>query len=588
MVASFALLAKYLKPQWPQVLLLAALILAGLGVQLINPQIMRYVLDQARAGAVQRQLMMAAGLFLLFGFAQAAITLATNYLGTDVSWNATNRLRADLALHCLRLDMGFHNAHTPGELIERVDGDVSKLADFFSQLVLRLLANGLLVAGIILMLLREDWRLGLAATGYAGLVVLFLQLVQEHTVRLRTKVSVTDANLGSLLEERLNGREDVRGNGGEGYVLRRLAMAQGERFGAVFPARLMDVFSFATTHLLLVLTTVLGLGIGAVLYLDGHITIGTVYLIVYYIGLLEQPLSEFRRLMAQLQAAAASAVRVSDLFAQRSSIAETVSTLPSQHLPEGSLAVTFTHVSFHYASANGEGGPLPSVLHDLSFTLPAGRLLGVLGRTGSGKTTLTRLLFRLYELVGGTIQLGGQDICHIPLCELRRRVGMVTQEVQLFGGTLRDNITLFNPNIEDETILDALQELGLWRWYLAQPNGLDTILASGGIGLSAGEAQLLAFVRIFLKDPGLVILDEASSRLDPATEQLLERAVDRLLQGRTAIIIAHRLETVQRVDDILILENGGIAEAGSQAALAANPASRFYHLLRTGLQEALT
>ena len=190
MVSSFSLLSQYLASQRLRVMLLALLILVGIGVQLANPQIMRYVLDQAQTGAPQRQLLLAAGLFLVFSLMQAAATLGTNYLGTDVSWNATNRLRADLTLHCLRLDMGFHNAHTPGELIERVDGDVSKLANFFSQLVLRLIANGLLVAGVTFMLFREDWRMGLAAAGYAGVIVLFLQAVQTRSVRLWTQVSV--------------------------------------------------------------------------------------------------------------------------------------------------------------------------------------------------------------------------------------------------------------------------------------------------------------------------------------------------------------------------------------------------------------
>ena len=211
--------------------------------------------------------------------------------------------------------------------------------------------------------------------------------------------------------------------------------------------------------------------------------------------------------------------------------------------------------------------------------------MGLLGRTGSGKTTLTRLLFRLYEPAVGHILLDGASLSTYPLRELRRRIGMVTQEVQLFQATLRDNMTFFNATIDDAQILDVLHDLGMGNWYAAQPDGLDTMLQAGGAGLSAGEAQLLAFVRVFLKDPGLVILDEASSRLDPATEQLLERATDRLLTNRSAIIIAHRLVTVQRADTILLLEQGRIAEFGPRQALAQDRDSRFYQLLQTGLTE---
>jgi ATP-binding cassette subfamily B protein len=163
---------------------------------------------------------------------------------------------------------------------------------------------------------------------------------------------------------------------------------------------------------------------------------------------------------------------------------------------------------------------------------------------------------------------------------------MVTQDVQLFKASVRDNLTFFNQRVPDEQILAVLKELGLWAWYESLADGLATVLEAGGKDLSAGEAQLLAFARVFLKEPGLVILDEASSRLDPATERLLERAVDRLLQGRTAIIVAHRLTTVQRADEILVLEHGRVQEHGDRQALAADLTSRFHSLLQTGLGEA--
>ena len=222
-----------------------------------------------------------------------------------------------------------------------------------------------------------------------------------------------------------------------------------------------------------------------------------------------------------------------------------------------------------------------------AFQLPPGAVLGLLGRTSSGKTTLTRLLFRLFDPTAGTIRLGDTDLRDTRLVELRQRIGLVTQEVQLFHATVRDNLTFFDPSIPDGRIVAVLDEVGLTRWYRSLPAGLDTELAAGGSGLSAGEAQLLAFARVFLRDPGLVILDEASSRLDPATEGQLERAVDRLLQGRTAIVIAHRLATVERADEIALLEAGHIVEQGARIALARDPTSRFSQLRRIGLAEVL-
>jgi ATP-binding cassette, subfamily B, bacterial len=197
------------------------------------------------------------------------------------------------------------------------------------------------------------------------------------------------------------------------------------------------------------------------------------------------------------------------------------------------------------------------------------------------------LLFRLYDVSHGTIRLNGIDVRNTPISELQKHIGMVTQDVQLFRATVRDNLTFFDKTISDERILQVVDELGLRDWYNTLPNGLDTELESGGKGLSAGEAQLLAFTRVFLKDPGLVILDEASSRLDPATEQRIERAVDKLLKNRTGIIVAHRLATVQRADQIMILDKGSVVEHGETKQLANRTDSRFAVLLRTGLQEVL-
>ena len=234
-------------------------------------------------------------------------------------------------------------------------------------------------------------------------------------------------------------------------------------------------------------------------------------------------------------------------------------------------------MSFSYA----DDKPL---LQNLKFKLESGKALGLLGRTGSGKTTLARLIFRLYDTASGDIRLDGVAIRDAKLSELRERVALVTQDVQLFQASVRDNITFFNSNISDKRIIEVINALELSEWFSKLPDGLDTRLETGGRSLSAGEAQLLAFTRVFLRNPGLVILDEASSRLDPATEQLVERAIDKLLENRTAIIIAHRLGTVERVDDILIMEEGKAVEHNNRLKLLEDPSSRFSELQKTGLE----
>jgi ATP-binding cassette, subfamily B, bacterial len=253
-------------------------------------------------------------------------------------------------------------------------------------------------------------------------------------------------------------------------------------------------------------------------------------------------------------------------------------------LPAGPLSVSFDRVTFGYDDEDAGGGP---ALQEVSFEVGQRVVLGVLGRTGSGKTTVARLLTRLYDPDVGRVVVGGVPLPDVAPGELRRRVRMVSQDVQLFHATLRDNLTLFAESVDDQRLLDVLYRLGLGDWAMSLPSGLDTVLPPGGGGLSAGEGQLLAFARAFLADPGLVVLDEASSRLDPATERLIERAVDQLLAGRTGIIIAHRLATLERADEILIVDRGRVVEHGLRAVLASDPSSQFAHYMRVGLEEVL-
>jgi ATP-binding cassette subfamily B protein len=249
-------------------------------------------------------------------------------------------------------------------------------------------------------------------------------------------------------------------------------------------------------------------------------------------------------------------------------------------LAPGPLSLDFDAVSFAY-----DGNE--QVLYDVTASVPVGEVVGVLGRTGSGKTTLARLLARFYEPSSGRIVLSGRDISSVPLRNLRQRVGFVTQDVQVFKATLRDNVRLFDQSVTDEQVTEALETVGLGGWLHSLPKGLDTVMERDGSGLSAGEAQLLALSRVFLRDPGLVVLDEASSRIDPATERLLQKAIDRLLSGRTGFIIAHRLSTLDRADWILILEDGRVCEFGRRKSLAADPHSRYSRLLRAGIEEVL-
>ena len=565
------LLRHYLRPLWRPALGLAAALLASLALELLNPFILRGFIDTALAAGPLAELTGLAVFFLAAALALQGTRVAENYLAAHIGLAATNRLRADLALHVLSLDMPFHNARTPGELIERVDGDVATLGNFFARFVVQLLGNGLLLAGVLILLFSLDWRVGLALTVFVALSLLAVNYLRGVAVPFYSRARQSSAALFGYIEERLSFTEDARANGAVPYVLSGLAVRSRDRLRRHLTAESIGSATGSSTIVLFAAGTAVGLGLGAYLFGQGRFSLGTVYLIFAYCQLLSRPIEQLSRQFQDLQLAGAGLARIRDLWTERSALQP-----GEEALPAGPLAVEFDDVSFTY------GADVPAV-RGVSFRLAPGQVLGLLGRTGSGKTTLTRLLFRLYDPTGGEVRLGGQPLPDLALGAIRSGVGIVTQDIQLFHAPVRDNLTLFDPTIPDGLILDTLRDLGLWAWYEALPDGLDTRLTGSG-GLSAGQAQLLAFARVFLRNPAVVVLDEASSRLDPATEMQLERAVDRLLTGRTVILIAHRLATVARADLILILEGGQVVEAGPQAALARDPGSRLSELLRAGLE----
>ncbi len=498
-----------------------------------------------------------------------------NYTAEYLIWIATNALRIDVVKHCLHLDLSFYLAYTPGELIERIDGDVEMLSNLFSRFLLVIVSNTLLVIGMLIVLFSINFILGISLLAYA----LFFLIVQVKIFGLATpyfmKARQAEAKLSGFLEERLSGTEDIRANGAVTYVLKHFTLILKDRLIVQRRAETIGQIIGGSRMFMYMIGTFLVLGLSGSLYQQGIITIGTVYAAFTYTTSLWDPLLEITNQLGDFQKSLAAFERLNELLRTQPSIVDGT----REAFPDDILNLTFEQVTFGYDEA------VP-VVENISFSLTSGKTLGILGRTGSGKTTLTRLLFRFYDPQSGCILLNEVDIRTVKLRVLRTRLALVTQDVQLFHATLRENLTFFNSTIPDSEILNAFEALGLLQWYQSLPAGLDTMLSSDQV--SAGQAQLIALTRVFLTHPDIIILDEASSRLDPATEALLDQAISHLLQGKMGIIIAHRLSTIKNVDSILILEKGRISEYGDRKDLEADQNSHFSHLLRVGLMEVLS
>jgi ATP-binding cassette, subfamily B, bacterial len=577
----FRLLRTYLRPERARVTLLAVLLIAVIALQLINPQLIKVFIDNAIDGANTTALIPIAVTFVLVAVVQQALAIWSTYLAEDIGWTATNQLRSDLTDHVLRLDMGFHKGTSPGELIERIDGDVTSLSNFFSAMVIKVVGNGGLLLGILVMLTLESWIVGLTVAMFTVLAMLAMTGLHQVAVPWWKAVRATSAETFGFLGEVVEGTEDITANGAALYMSDRFDDLHRRWLPQTVRAWMGWALMWSTNIVLYGASMTIVFVLGSWLFGIGTLTIGAVYVVFHYTEMTRHPMDQIRDQLQDLQKASAAIDRVGELLAKASRL-RPAGTVP---VPDGALSVVFDEVEFAYQDGNGEVDDV--VLDDVSFAIDAGRVVGLLGRTGSGKSTIARLITRLYEPQSGAVEVGGIATWDAPLDDFRKRVGMVTQDVQLFRASVRDNLTFFDRSIPDDQIMEAIRRLELEEWLDSLPDGLDTVLESGSGGLSAGQAQLLAFTRIFLEDPGVVVLDEASSRLDPATEALIERAVDHLLEDRTGIVIAHRLGTVTRADDILILDGGRVVEYGPRADLVADPASRFSRLLSTGMEEVL-
>jgi ABC-type multidrug transport system fused ATPase/permease subunit len=548
------------------VVVLSTLLLGSIGLQLLVPQILRTFIDAAAAEAAITGMVAAGIAYLVAGVINQLLDAAASYLGTDIGWSATNRLREELGAHLLTLDMGFHNDTTPGEMIERVDGDVTAISNFISRFLVRLLGAGILLIGVVVVSWIEDSRMGIAISIYVFLVLALLYRLRSLAVKAAEEERETSARLYGFIEERLAGIDDIRALGAGRFTMGRFVPVMRDFYVRTTAAWRKRVIVWVSANTAFWAGDGLAILVGVWLVVRNSITVGTAYLLLQYVQLVRRPIEQVTQELQELQKAAGGIIRIEQLRKLQSAIGE-----GGVDLPEGPLEISFDHVVFSYEERG--------VLNDVSFRLPPGQVLGLLGRTGGGKTTITRLIARLYDPGAGAVRLSGIDLRAVRSASLRQAVGVVTQDVQLFRATVKDNLTFFVEK-SDEEVLSVLDATGLGEWV--RGIGLATELGPGGQGLSAGEQQLLAFARVFLQDPGVVILDEPSSRLDPATELLLAAATERLFSGRTVVIVAHRLETVRTADEIMVVDEGRIVEHGRREELARDPGSRYATLVRAG------
>ncbi len=563
-------LGRYLEGRWLVVTLLVVVATGGAAAQAGGWVLVRYAIDHGIRRGDERYLAVVVGLYLavaVMGWILMAILIRGL---AAIGQRIVLALRRDLFDHLTSLSLRYFSQQKAGWIIARITSDVDSLSDVLSQGLPTLVANIVLLPAAVTALFIVDWRLGLVA-----LVILPPTLVLTRWFQKRSHVVLLEvrnriAAVTAQLAESVAGMAVVQAFNRERSFQKEFDGLNNENLGAnVRAQKLLSIF-FPSIELFGVISTAAVLFVGAHLLADGSLTIGALITATYLLQLVFQPLQELSDVYAQLQSAAAAMVKITSVLDAEPDIKDKPGARKLGPL-EGRVDVD--RVTFAYGEDD--------VLHGVEFVVPPGGCLALVGESGGGKSTLAKLVARFYDPDEGTVRVDGNDLRDVQLRTYRRQLGVVLQDPFLFAGTIGDNIRFARPDASDEQVREAAAAVGVDRIAARLSGGLEHEVREGGAGLSAGERQLISIARALLADPRILILDEATSNIDRPTEILIERALDRLLAGRTSIIIAHRLATVRRADEILVIEHGRIVQRGTERELLAQdgPFRRLAHEL---------
>jgi ATP-binding cassette subfamily B protein len=540
------------------------------GGRVITPVLVQQAIDRHVTGGPARMtgLLALAGVGVALVLVTAWAARTTNQRLATASERALCGLRVRAFDHIHALSMAHHTEEQRGTLVSRVTSDVETLGQFFRWGGLAWIINSALMLAALAAMVVYDWRLALVALATVLPLVVVLRFMQRRVVvawdAVRTRVGESLA----ALSESIQGAAVIRAYGVQAQAQRRVMRAVERRRRAEIHAGTIGAVFFPSGELFGVLTAAAVLLVGMAIGPAGGLTAGTLVAFAFLVAIFLEPVAEFTEILDMTQQAVAGWKKVLDVL---DTPVEVEDPTPGLALPARALDIELDRVSFAY-----HGGP--PVLTEVSARIPAGTRVALVGTTGSGKTTLAKLLIRLADPTGGTIRVAGTDLRRVGLASLRSALVMVPQDGFLFDTSVAGNVRMGRPDASDREVRAAFEALELGGWVDGLPRGIHTRVGERGDYLSVGERQLVALARGYLAEPGCLILDEATSAVDPATEVALRNAIARLTEGRTALTIAHRLATAEHADLILVLEGGRLVQQGTHAQLLAEDGGAYARL----------
>jgi ATP-binding cassette subfamily B protein len=551
-------LVPFLRPYRVRIVLSILLLIGQTSCLLAGPALVRHGIDAGLRKNDAGALNLSALLYLFAAIAGLFFGRAVIRMVAKVGESFLRDLRSRVFRHLMSLGMDFFEREKTGKLVARMTSDMDALQELVQMGLVMFVQNGLLFVGAILVIFLMSWKLALCTLIVVPPVVIASRWFRKASNKAYLLVRDRIGQNLSTLQEGLAGVRVVQAFARERAFTRRFQETNEAQYDANIETVRISAKYFPIVEFAGVAGIALIVGIGGAFVSADIVTVGTVAAFVLYLNNLFEPIQQLSQLYNTLQQAGAALQKLFELLDTPPSIAERPGAVD---LPEeGGLHLE--HVSFGYGAED--------VLHDISLRVPLGERLALVGPTGAGKSTLAKLIARFYDPREGNVGYADVDLRDATLRSLRERIVVVPQEGFLFAGSVRDNVIVGKPDATDEEIRDAIAALGLSDRFDAFPDGLDTEVRERGSRLSAGEKQLVSLVRAALADPALLVLDEATSSLDPGTERTVERALGRLTEGRTVVVVAHRLSTAARADRIAVVDDGHVPELGTHDELIAH------------------
>lgn len=568
---TFARLFRYLKPYCWSLLAVIIFAIASTVFSIIGPKILSKATDKLIAGIsakiqntgeidftyINKILLLLLGLYLLsmlFNYVQSWIT-------SGISQKVAYSLRKDIAEKIDRLPLSFFDKHASGDILSRITNDVDTIAQSLNQSMAQIITSTVTVVGVVIMMFTISWQLTLIALAILPVTFGILGMVMSRSQKYYVGQQKALGDADGHIEEMYGAHQIVQAFNGEAASVATFKKYNDELYTSGWKSQFFGSLMMPISNLVGNIGYV-GICIaGGFLAVNSVVTIGDIQAFIQYVKSFTQPITQMAQIINLLQSTAAASERVFDFLEAEEMLEEEVeiSTEEAAKLPSD---VTFDHVRFGY-------NPDKIIIKDFSLDVSAGQKIAIVGPTGAGKTTLVKLLMRFYELNSGKITIGGQDISKMKRSDLRSMFGMVLQDTWLFNGTIKENLRYGKLNASDEELRQAAIDAHADHFIEQMPEGYDSMINEESSNISAGQKQLLTIARAFVKDPKILILDEATSSVDTRTELLIQQGMDRLMQGRTAFVIAHRLSTIRDADSIIVLKDGDIVEVGNHDSLMA-------------------